>query len=81
MTVDPDTGVVTWTASGPMFDRSAESAGASRSTVSQQSSDGHAAGNGLRLATTRCCALARRFPVSPSGLSLADLDDDGDARC
>ena len=77
MTVDPDTGVVNWTPTGPMFDRE-------MNVNWGIMVDGAAElGRGTLRVTdpTRDYPLMRfgtQIPVSPSGLSLADLDDDGD---
>ena len=78
MTVNPDTGVVTWTASGPMFDRSVEIGwGITIDGLAARVRDGHAADNGL----DRDYPLLRfgtEIPVWPAGLSVADFDADGD---
>jgi len=77
MTVNPDTGVVSWTPTGPMFDRE-------MNVNWGIAADGPAElGRGTLRVTdpTRDYPLMRygtQIPVLPSGLSIGDFDNDGD---
>jgi hypothetical protein len=78
MSVDPDTGVVSWTAGGPMFDRTmtigwgvtVNDPSALLATGTLQVTDSTRDYPQLRFGT--------QIPTWPAGLSVADHDDDGD---
>ena len=75
--MDADTGVVTWTANGPMFDRSADIGwGVTIDGLAAELVTGT-----LRVTDSDRDYPLLRFgtiPVWPAGLNVADLDGDGD---
>jgi hypothetical protein len=78
MTVDPDTGVVSWTAGGPMFDRTMDF----NWGITLSDSSATLATGTLQVTDSERDYPMMRFgmknPVWPAGLSIGDFDEDGD---
>lgn len=78
MTVDPDTGAVNWTASGPMFDRTMDVAWG----ITVDDPTAQLATGTLEVTDSSRDYPQLRFgmqiPTWPAGLSVGDFDDDGD---
>ena len=78
MAVDADTGVVNWTAGGPMFDRTMD---VGWGITLDDSSAQPATGTITVTDSSRDYPLLRfgtKIPTWPAGLSVGDFDDDGD---